>query len=128
MDEQEFAIVRALVPVAWSDGEFADKEKEMLDALLEAYGASDAQKTQVREYAKERRTLEDIELQDLSTADRRVLLQNAVLMTFADGHQAAAESKFLGELAARLRIPAEEAKSVIADAEVRAKKHLNLLG
>ena len=128
MHEQEFAIVRALVPVAWADGTFADKEKEMLEALLDAYAASEAEKAQLRDYAKDKRSLEDIDLQDLSAADRRVLLQHAVLLTFADGEQHPAESKFLADLAARLRVPAEEAKSVIAEAETRAKKHLGLLG
>ncbi len=128
MHEQEYAIVRALVPVAWADGEFADKEKEMLDALLDAYEASDAEKKALREYAKEKRTLEDIELQDLSASDRRVLLQHAVLLTFADGKQAAEEAKFLKDLAVKLRIPDEEAKAVVTEAEARAKKHLELLG
>jgi uncharacterized membrane protein YebE (DUF533 family) len=128
MHEQEFAIVRALVPVAWADGDFADKEKEMLDGLLEAYGATEAEKAELRAYAAERRGLDDINLQDLSAPDRRVLLQCAVLLTFADGVQHPAESKFLGELATKLRIPADEAKSVIGEAESRAKKHLALLG
>jgi uncharacterized tellurite resistance protein B-like protein len=127
MHEQEFAIVRALVPVAWADGEFADKEKEMLEGLLEGYGATEDEKNQLREYAKDKRTLDDINLQDLSAGDRRVLLQCAVLLTFADGHQHPAESKLLGELATKLRIPEEEAKQVITEAEARAKKHLSLL-
>ena len=128
MHEQEYAIVRALVPVAWADGEFADKEKEMLDALLDAYEATDDEKKKLREYAKEKRTLDDIELQDLSASDRRVLLQHAVLLTFADGKQQAIEAKFLSDLAAKLRIPTDEAKAVITEAEARAKKQLNLLG
>jgi uncharacterized membrane protein YebE (DUF533 family) len=128
MHEDEFAIVRALVPVAWADGDYADKEKEMLEGLLDAYGATPEEKTQLREYAKEKRTLEDIDLQTLSAPDRRVMLQCAVLLTFADGVQHPAESKFLGDLAAKLRIPDDEAKAVIAQAEVRAKKHLASLG
>lgn len=127
MHEQELAIVRALVPVAWADGEFAQKEQQMLDALLEAYGATEEQKKAVRDYAKDKRTLADIDLQELSAADRRVLLQHAVLLTFADGEQHAAESKLLDELAAKLRIPEAEAKAVRAEAEARAKKHLDLL-
>lgn len=127
MHDQELAIVRALVPVAWADGNFDAKEKEMLEALLEAYGASDAQKADLRAYAGEKRTLEDIELQELSAADRRVLLQNAVLLSFADGEQHPTEAKLLQDLAAKLRVPADEAKAVMAEAEARAKKHLNLL-
>lgn len=127
MHDQELAIVRALVPVAWADGNFDAKEKEMLEALLEAYGASDAQKGELRAYAAEKRSLEDINLQDLSASDRRVLLQNAVLLSFADGEQHPAEAKLLQELATKLRVPADEAKAVMAEAETRAKKHLNLL-
>jgi tellurite resistance protein len=127
MHEQELAIVRALVPVAWADGDYADKEKEMIDALLEAYEATEDQKKALREYAKEKRSLEDINLQDLSASDRRVLLQHAVLLTFADGNQHPAEKQFLADLAARLRVPNDEAKSVMAEAEARAKKHLDLL-
>jgi tellurite resistance protein len=128
MDEQQFAIIRSLVPVAWADGHFADKETEMLEALLDAYEATEDEKKSLRDYAKEKRTLDDINLQELSDSDRRVLLQHAVLLTFADGKQHADESKFLVDLASKLRVPTEEAKSVIGEAEARAKKNLNLLG
>ena len=99
----------------------------MLDALLDAYEASPEEKKALHEYAKEKRGLDDIELQELSAADRRVLLQHAVLLTFADGEQHVDEAKILTDLAARLKIPGDEAKAVIAEAEVRAKKHLGLL-
>lgn len=128
MTEDTIALIRALVPVAWADGDFAEKEKEMLDALLDAYGADETEKIAVREYAKEKRTLEDINVQDLSAGDRRVLLQNAVLLSYADGKQDAAEAKILTELAEKLRIPGDEAKAVMAEAEARAKKNLGLLG
>ncbi len=128
MQEETYALIQALVPVAWADGDFADKEKEMLDALLDAYEATPEEKKRLQEYAKEKRTLDDINLQDLSAGDRRVCLQHAVLLSFADGEQHPAESKLIGELATKLRIPADEAKSVIAEAEARAKKNLKLLG
>jgi uncharacterized tellurite resistance protein B-like protein len=128
MHEETYALIQALVPVAWADGDFADKEKEMLDAILDAYEASADDKKRLQEYAKERRTLDDINLQDLSAGSRRVLLQHAVLLSFADGVQHPAESTMIGELATRLKIPAEEAKAVIAEAEERARKNLKLLG
>ncbi len=127
MQEETFALLQALVPVAWADGDFAATEKEMLDALLEAYEASPKEKTKLQEYAKEKRTLDDINLQDLSAASRRVLLQHAVLLSFADGEQHATESKLIGELAVKLKIPADEAEAVITEAEARAKKNLKLL-
>jgi len=127
MHEEEYAIVKSLVPVAWADGVFAEQEKEMLNALLDAYRASETQKAEIMEYAKEKRTIDDINLQDLSAADRRVLLQQAVLLTFADGEQATAEDEFLTALTKKLRIPDEEAKQVVTEASERAKKLLNLL-
>ncbi|MBL8611202.1 MAG: TerB family tellurite resistance protein [Myxococcales bacterium] len=127
MHEQEYAIVRALVPVAWADGEFADKEREMISAILSAYRATADEEKAIFDYAKEKRGLEDIKLQDLSAGDRRVLLQQAVLLTYADGVQAHAERQFLKDLAKCLRIPDDEATQVMSEAGERAKKLLNLL-
>jgi uncharacterized tellurite resistance protein B-like protein len=127
MHDQDIAIVKALVPIAWADGVFAEQEREMLDALLDAYSASDDEKKQINEYAKERKTLDDISVQDLSADDRRVLLQHAVLLTFADGDQSKDELDLLGKLADKLRIPADEAKSLLTAGAERAKKYLNLL-
>jgi uncharacterized tellurite resistance protein B-like protein len=127
MHEQDLAIVKALVPVAWADGVFAEREKEMLDALLDAYSASDTEKQEMHQYAAEKRSIYDINLQDLSADDRRVLLQHAVLLTFADGDQSTDEVDFLLKLAGRLRIPEDEAKALMDAGADRAKKYLNLL-
>ena len=127
MHEQDLAIVKALVPVAWADGIFAKREQDMLDALMEAYQATETEKGELRRYAETKRSLDDIELQDLSRDDRRVLLQHAVLLTFVDGDQSAHEVAFLGRLGARLRLEDQEAKELIAAGTERAKKLLSLL-
>lgn len=127
MHEQDIAIVKALVPMAWADGEFAEQEMETIDALLDAYNATDAEKQAIKDYAKTKRTLDDIELQELSADDRRVLLQHAVLLSFADGTQKPTELEFLGMLAAKLRIPEDEARATMDAAAARAKKFLHLL-
>ena len=127
MHEQDMAIVRALVPVAWADGVYADREKEMLGALLDAFSATEAQKKDLMEYASKKRSLDDINLQDLSADDRRVLLQHAVLLTFADGDQSAEEVDLLKQLAGRLRIPDDEAKQLMATGAERAKRLLHLI-
>ncbi|HEX8790411.1 MAG TPA: hypothetical protein VF765_05625 [Polyangiaceae bacterium] len=127
MHEQDMAIVKALVPVAWADGVFAKTEKEMLDALLDAYSASDKEKEMVHEYAETKRTLEDIELQDLSADDRRVLFQHAVLLTFADGDQSKDEVTMLDALATKLRIADAEKTALMKTGAERAKKYLHLL-
>jgi len=127
MHQQDIAIVKALIPVAWADGVFADREREMLDALLDAYGATDKEKEIVHEYAEKRRTIDDIDLQELSADDRRVLLQHAVLLTLADGDQAPEEVALLDALSKKLRIPDDEAKALVSAAGERAKKYLHLI-
>src|SRR5580704_14854350 len=126
MHEQDMAIVKALVPVAWADGVFAAPEKEMLDALLDAYSASDKEKEIIHEYAAKQRSIDDIDMQDLSTDDRRVLFQHAVLLTFADGDQSADEVTFLLGLAKKLKLSDEETKALMTSSGERAKKYLKL--
>jgi tellurite resistance protein len=127
MHDQDMAIVKALVPVAWADGTFAESEKQMLDALLDAYRASDKDKEIVHEYAETRRTLDDIDLQELSADDRRVLFQHAVLLSFADGAQSADEVTLLEELARKLRLPDAERLELMKAGAERAKKYLHLI-
>ena len=127
MDDQDIAVVKALVPVAWADGVFAAKEKEMLEALLDAYRATDSEKEMIHEYAERRRTLDDIDVQELSADDRRVLLQHAVLLTFADGEQSSEEVEILNGLSKKLRIPDDEAHTLLIAGAERAKKFLALI-
>jgi tellurite resistance protein len=127
MHEQDQAIVKALVSVAWADGVFADREREMLDALLDAYGAVPAERAALHIYAAERRTLDDIDPQELSADDRRVLLQHAVLLSFADGDLSKEESELLAALSAKLRIPDAEARALIDAGTARARSSLHLL-
>jgi uncharacterized membrane protein YebE (DUF533 family) len=127
MHDQDMAIVRALVPVAWADGVFADKEKETIEALLDAYSASDSERKSIHDYAAEKRTIDEIDLQELSADDQRVLLQHAVLLCFVDNDFSDDEQRFVNDLAARLKIPAQEAKEMIFSAAERAKRLLKLL-
>lgn len=127
MHDQDFAIVRALVPMAWADGEFADREKETLEALLDAFGADDVERANIRAFAEVQRGIDDIDLQNLSTDDRRVLMHHAVLLSWADGTQHEKELAFLHELAKKLHIPDDESKAIMDASTARAKKFLNLL-
>ena len=127
MHEQNMAIVKSLISVAWADGRFADEERDMVEALIAAFEATDKEAEQIRAYAKDKRSIDDIPLTELSTDDRRVLLQHAVLLTYVDGTQDPSEKKFIDDLCAKLRIPEDEAKHLIEGAEGRAKRFLNLL-
>jgi len=127
MHEQNMAILKGLVSVAWADGRVANEELEVIEALLQAFEASPSEVAELRSYAKQERKLLDIPVTELSYDDRRVLLQHAVLLTFIDGEQHEKEQKLLEELCEILRIPAIEAKGIVLAAEQRAKSFLNLL-
>ncbi len=127
MHEQNMAILKSLVSVAWADGVFADAEKDMVEALIAAFEASDEEAKQIRAYAAEKKSLDDIPLTELSADDRRVLLQHAVLLTYVDGEQAESEKQFITALCQKLRIPDDEANALVDQAEGRAKKFLALL-
>ena len=127
MHEQNMAILKSLVSVAWADGVFADEEKEMVEALIAAFEATDAEAKEIRTYAATKRSLDDIPITELSTDDRRVLVQHAVLLTYVDGVQAESERVFIDALCKKLRIPDDEAKALVDSAGARAKRFLNLL-
>src|ERR1700677_5100124 len=95
MHQEDMALLKALVVVAWSDGDFAEVEREAIDGLLAAYDATETEKAELHEFAKEKRSLEDINLQDLSAADRRVLLQHAVLVTYCEKNPSTQQVAFL---------------------------------
>jgi len=127
MHEQDKAILKALVSVAWADGRITAEETDVLDALLQAFEATAEDAAEIRDYAKTSRTLADIPLPDLSADDRRLLVQHAVLLTFIDGEQAPQEKALLVELCQKLRIPAEEANTLLGAAEARARRFLDRL-
>lgn len=127
MHEQDMSILESLVSVAWADGVFDDREKEMVEALIEAFGADDDEAAHIRAYAAEKKTLDDVPLTELSADDRRVLLQHAVVLSWVDGDQHATEAQFLSDLRERLHIPEEEARPLVEAATDRAKRLLDLL-
>ncbi|MCA9615204.1 MAG: TerB family tellurite resistance protein [Sandaracinus sp.] len=126
MQDYQEAMLKSLVAVAWADGRVDDGESEVIEALLAAFEIEGEAAESIREYAKTQRGLDEIPLTDLSASDRRQLLQHAVILSFVDGEQSEDERTMLGQLTERLRIPADEAKELVAAAESRAKRLLEL--
>lgn len=127
MHTQNLAILKGLVSVAWADGRMAGEEKEVLEALLQAFEATPSEAHEVRLFAREPKRLSDVPLTDLSADARRLLLQHAVLLSFVDGEQDVTEKKLIDELCEVLRIPSIESRGLVAAAEERAKSLLKLL-
>ena len=127
MHMQNLAILKGLVSVAWADGRMAGEEKEVLEALLQAFEATPSEAHELRMYAREPKQLTDVPLHDLSADARRLLLQHAVLLSFVDGEQDQKEKQMIDELCEVLRIPNIESRGLVAAAEERAKSLLRLL-
>jgi len=127
MHIQNLAILKGLVSVAWADGRMAGEEKEVLEALLQAFEASPSEAHELRMFAREPKKLSDVPLHDLSADARRLLLQHAVLLSFVDGEQDQKEKQIIDELCEVLRIPSIESRGLVAAAEERAKSLLKLL-
>jgi len=127
MHIQNLAILKGLVSVAWADGRMAGEEKEVLEALLQAFDATPSEAHELRMFARDPKKLTDVPLHDLSADARRVLLQHAVLLSFVDGEQDRREKQMIDELCEVLRIPSIESRGLVASAEERAKSLLQLL-
>ena len=128
MDTQDKAILKGLVAVAWVDGVVHEGEHEHIEALIHAFGADEREAEEIREFAKEPKSLVDIPITDLSRDDRRVLLNHAVVLSFMDGEQSEDEQKMIGDLREALRIPEGEAARVIEAASARARRLLQMTG
>ena len=128
MHDQNLAILKGLVCVAWADGKVATEEMDIIEGLLAAFSATPSEIHEVRQYAKVPRTIEDVPLTDLNGSDRRMLLHHAVLVSYADGEQSDAEVQVLKALAERLHVPAAEAQTIFESGKAHAKSVLHLLG
>jgi prepilin-type processing-associated H-X9-DG protein len=113
MHEQDLAIVKGLVSVAWADGHVTSEETEVIGALLEAFNATPSERREVESYARIKRTIDDVPITELSYDDRRVLLQHAVMLMHADGTPHEDEKKLLDALCEKLRIPALGLKGLV---------------
>ena len=121
MDQQSLAILKGLVCVAWADGHFAAAERELIEALIQTFGATPSEALEVRSFAETKRTLNDVPIHELSYNDRRVLLTQAVILSHVDGDQSEHERKMIDELCRVLRIPAIEANGIVDAAEEQAR-------
>jgi uncharacterized tellurite resistance protein B-like protein len=123
MTPSEKNIVKSLVAVAWADGTVKEPEAGMIDSLLWAFGASDEDEAEVKEFSKKKRTIkDDVPLNALEAKDRELLLAHAALLTHADGKQTKAEEKLLKDLAEHLGFSSAQLKPIVEHARERAEK------
>jgi uncharacterized membrane protein YebE (DUF533 family) len=121
------ALLRSLIAVAWADGKVAEEETALIDSLIESFGATEEEAAEFRAFASEKRTIDDVPLDDLDEGSRRRLLQLSVLVSYVDGVQDETERSLIDELAKRLEIPEEERGPLMKGSEMRAKGLLRVL-
>ncbi len=127
MVPSDLAVLRSLIAMAWADGKVAEEETALIDSLIESFGADEQEAKELRDFAAEKRSLDDVPLDELDHGSRRRLLQLAVLVSFVDGEQDDTEVKVLEDLAQRLEIPDEERTSLMHGSAMRAKGLLRVL-
>jgi uncharacterized tellurite resistance protein B-like protein len=116
MTPAEKRVLKSLVAVAWADGKVDGPESGVLEGLLAGFGASDEEETEILDWAKTARSLDDVPLAELNTEDRELLLANAALLTEADGEQSESEKEILQKLITLLGFTAEQAKPILESA------------
>jgi uncharacterized tellurite resistance protein B-like protein len=113
MTPEEKTTVRALVAVAWVDGEMHVPEAGVIDGLLAAFDASPDETAEIHEFARTPRTLRDVDVSNLSADEKDTLLRNAALLICSDGVETDAEIHLVGQLAQILEVSANDAREVV---------------
>ncbi len=116
MTPEEKHIVRSLIAVAWADGHVAAPEEGVIDGFLGLYDATEEEEQELKEYAKEPRTLDDIPFDELDEEGREILLSNAALLSAADGETSDSERELLKQLVERLGFGEEASDRIIKSA------------
>lgn len=116
MSPEEKTIVRSLIAVAWADGKVEAPEEGVIQGFLGLYDASEEEEQELLDYAKEKRTLDDIPLGDLDDEGKEILLSNAALLSAADGTTSEDEQKLINRLKKLLGFKEGEAQRIIKSA------------
>ena len=113
MTPEEKTIVKALVAVAWADGEMQAPETGVIEGLLSGFDASPEEERELLTYAEQPRGLRDVPVGGLSADDKETLMRNAALLVCADGEETEKETTLLGHLADVLEIGQAQRKEIV---------------
>lgn len=122
MEDNKKVMLEALIALAWADGRVTQEETQVVDALLDSFGADETVADEVRAWARKPRTLDDIDFDSIDEQDGELLLAQAVLLTYVDGEQSDEELELLEEFIEKLGMDVDHAEAVIESAAHRAKQ------
>lgn len=127
MDDTRKKLLKLLVALAWADGRVDAEEMEVVEAVLDAFRADDETAREIRVFAKEPRTLDDVNVEDVTKDEASLVLYQAVLLTFIDGEQSEKEIRLLHQFMEKIGLTPEEAAPILERATARAENLLSVL-
>jgi uncharacterized membrane protein YebE (DUF533 family) len=113
MTPEEKTIVRALVAVAWVDGEMLAPEASIIEGLMADFDASPEETAELLEFAKTPRTLREVDASALTDDEKYTLLRHATMLVCSDGVETDAEVQLLMELGKILDVGSDETREVV---------------
>ncbi|MCP4674806.1 MAG: TerB family tellurite resistance protein [Deltaproteobacteria bacterium] len=127
LDDSKKKLLKLLVALAWADGRVDEEEMEIVEAMLDTFGADKETGDEIREWAKTHRSLDEIDISDLTEEDAGLVLYQAVLLTYIDGEQSEKEVELINQFMAKLGLSKEDAAPILERATTRAKELLPML-
>jgi uncharacterized tellurite resistance protein B-like protein len=124
LSPEKKTILQLLVALAWADGHVDEEEMDIVNALSDAFNTSKEESEEIAQWAKTKRSLDDVNIDNLEQSDKILALQYGVLLTYIDGEQSAGEKEMLNGLIKKFNMKDEEIKPVLDSANAFAKSLL----
>lgn len=118
MSEAKVETLKAVLALAWADGELSETEQRLVDFLIDTQGLSAEEEEAVRAQRSAEVDLERLGAVVTEPKDRVWAYEVACLVSLMDGSQDSAEWAVLGKLKPVLAVDAVAAK----EAEDRARR------
>lgn len=127
MDHARKKLLKLLVALAWADGRVHAEEMEVIEAVLATFRVDSATADEIRTFAGEPRSLDDVDVSGVTKEEAGLVLYQAVLLTFIDGEQSEKEIRLLDKFMEKIGLTREEAAPILERATARAKSMLSVL-
>ncbi len=118
------SILQLLIALAWADGHVDEEEIDVIKALIDAFNADETESKEILEWAKVKRTLDEVDITSLTTSDLTLTLQYGVLLAHIDGEFSKSEAGAINDLIKKCGLSQEEAKPLLDSAAAFAKSLL----
>lgn len=126
MDEQAREIVKALVEMAWADGQVSPEESALLIKCLQEAGAAEQDVEELTRLLAQPGgenvvSAANIDVASLDEEKRLGVMRALMIMSFMDGHVSFAEYAQIEQMQAKLGISAEQLEVLRSEAVAAAE-------